>query len=174
MDCSQLYISTVSAGCDETAARYGLGLEIAEYCTAANLDGCGIVGVAALGADNHTGACAHQKVLSRGGEAGLHFVGLHNADGAGGVGFLHHAVADNHKFAHVHRVGFELDVDFGAVVHRYFLGVATDVGEYEHSVGRYLDGVVTVEVGGYTEAGGTLHRDACADGGLAFGLIHST
>ena len=38
MDCSQLYISTVSAGCDETAARYGLGLEIAEYCTAANLD----------------------------------------------------------------------------------------------------------------------------------------
>ena len=38
MDRSQLYISTVSAGCDETAARYGLGLEIAEYCTAANLD----------------------------------------------------------------------------------------------------------------------------------------
>ena len=32
MDCSQLYISTVSAGCDETTARYGLGLEIAEYC----------------------------------------------------------------------------------------------------------------------------------------------
>ena len=38
MDRSQLYISTVAAGCDEAAARYGLGLEIAEYCTAANLD----------------------------------------------------------------------------------------------------------------------------------------
>lgn len=38
MDRSQLYISTVSAGCDRAAARYGLGLEIAEYCTASNLD----------------------------------------------------------------------------------------------------------------------------------------
>ena len=38
MDRSQLYISTVSAGCDRAAARHGLGLEIAEYCTASNLD----------------------------------------------------------------------------------------------------------------------------------------
>lgn len=38
MDRSQLYISTVSAGCDASAARHGLGLEIAEYCTAINLD----------------------------------------------------------------------------------------------------------------------------------------
>lgn len=38
MDCRQLYISTVSAGCDAVASQYGLGLEIAEYCTAAYLD----------------------------------------------------------------------------------------------------------------------------------------
>lgn len=38
MDRSQLYISTVSAECDRAAARHGLGLEIAEYCTASNLD----------------------------------------------------------------------------------------------------------------------------------------
>lgn len=38
MDRSQLYISTVSTGCDRAAARHGLGLEIAEYCTASNLD----------------------------------------------------------------------------------------------------------------------------------------
>lgn len=38
MDRSRLYISTVSAGCDRAAARHGLGLEIAEYCTASNLD----------------------------------------------------------------------------------------------------------------------------------------
>lgn len=38
MERTQLYISTVAAGCDESARRHGLGLEIAEYCTAANLD----------------------------------------------------------------------------------------------------------------------------------------
>ena len=41
MERTQLYISTVAAGCDESARRHGLGLEIAEYCTAANLDRAG-------------------------------------------------------------------------------------------------------------------------------------
>ena len=41
MERRQLYISTVDAGCDSAAKQYGLGLEIAEYCTAANLDAPG-------------------------------------------------------------------------------------------------------------------------------------
>ena len=57
MDCSQLYISTVSAGCDETAARYGLGLEIAEYCTAANLDAP--IPEVVTAAQCHRNGCTH-------------------------------------------------------------------------------------------------------------------
>ncbi len=34
----RLYISTIDASADRLAARYGLGLELAEFCTAANLD----------------------------------------------------------------------------------------------------------------------------------------
>lgn len=38
MDSSQFFISTIAADGPETARAYGLGLEIAEYCTASNLD----------------------------------------------------------------------------------------------------------------------------------------
>ena len=32
------YLSTISADAADTARRYGLGLEIAEFCTACNMD----------------------------------------------------------------------------------------------------------------------------------------
>lgn len=35
---SKLYISTIDANAEEIARKYGLGLEIAEYCTAYNMD----------------------------------------------------------------------------------------------------------------------------------------
>lgn len=38
MNRSKLYISTIDAGAQEIAEKYGLGLEIAEYCTAYNMD----------------------------------------------------------------------------------------------------------------------------------------
>lgn len=38
MHAAQVYLSTVSAGCDQAAQQYGVGLEIAEFCTAAHLD----------------------------------------------------------------------------------------------------------------------------------------
>ena len=34
----RLYLATIAAGADETASRFGLGLEIDEFCTAANFD----------------------------------------------------------------------------------------------------------------------------------------
>ena len=55
MERTQLYISTVAAGCDESARRHGLGLEIAEYCTAANLDSP-TLGVAAAAARHRRAA----------------------------------------------------------------------------------------------------------------------
>lgn len=38
MNRSRLYISTIDANAGEIARKYGLGLEIAEYCTAYNMD----------------------------------------------------------------------------------------------------------------------------------------
>lgn len=38
MHAHQLYISTVASDCDEVAQRCGLGLEVAEFCTAAQMD----------------------------------------------------------------------------------------------------------------------------------------
>ena len=35
---NNLYISTIADDAEELAAQYGLGLEIAEYCTAWNMD----------------------------------------------------------------------------------------------------------------------------------------
>ena len=34
----RLYLATIAADADETASRFGLGLEIDEFCTAANFD----------------------------------------------------------------------------------------------------------------------------------------
>ena len=39
MENHRFYLSTISADAADTARRYGLGLEIAEYCTAYNMDG---------------------------------------------------------------------------------------------------------------------------------------
>ena len=38
MDRRKIYISTIASDAHETAKRYGLGIEIAEYCTAWNMD----------------------------------------------------------------------------------------------------------------------------------------
>lgn len=38
MDRSRLYISTIASDAGRVARRFGLGLEIAEYCTASNMD----------------------------------------------------------------------------------------------------------------------------------------
>ena len=38
MNCTKIYISTIAPDAAELAKRYGLGLEIAEYCTAWNMD----------------------------------------------------------------------------------------------------------------------------------------
>ena len=38
MDKSKLYLSTIAADAPETARKYGVKLEIAEYCTAWNMD----------------------------------------------------------------------------------------------------------------------------------------
>ena len=35
----RLYVSTVASDAPETAEEFGLGLEIADFCTASNLDG---------------------------------------------------------------------------------------------------------------------------------------
>ena len=40
MDRSRFYISTIAPGAPETARAAGMGLEIAEYCTAWNMDEC--------------------------------------------------------------------------------------------------------------------------------------
>lgn len=40
MQAEKLYISTIAPDSGETAKEYGLGLEIAEYCTAYNMDMC--------------------------------------------------------------------------------------------------------------------------------------
>ena len=34
----KLYMATIAADADEMASRFGLGLEIDEFCTAANFD----------------------------------------------------------------------------------------------------------------------------------------
>ena len=34
----RLYLSTIADDCDELALKYGIGLEICEFCTAANMD----------------------------------------------------------------------------------------------------------------------------------------
>lgn len=38
MDLSEIYISTTASDADRVAEKYGLGIEIAEYCTAWNMD----------------------------------------------------------------------------------------------------------------------------------------
>lgn len=38
MNANQLFLSTIADDCAATARQHGLGLEIAEYCTAANMD----------------------------------------------------------------------------------------------------------------------------------------
>ena len=38
MENHRFYLSTISADAADTARRYGLGLEIAEYCTAYYMD----------------------------------------------------------------------------------------------------------------------------------------
>lgn len=38
MDCSKIYISTIASDAAELARKYGFGLEIAEFCTAWNMD----------------------------------------------------------------------------------------------------------------------------------------
>ena len=38
MDKDKLYISTIADDCMETAAKYGTGIELAEFCTACNMD----------------------------------------------------------------------------------------------------------------------------------------
>ena len=38
MNREQIYISTIAQDAADTARKYGLGLEIAEYCTAWNMD----------------------------------------------------------------------------------------------------------------------------------------
>lgn len=38
MNCNQLYLSTIDPGAGALARKYGLGVEIADYCTAMNMD----------------------------------------------------------------------------------------------------------------------------------------
>ena len=38
MDKNELYLSTIDPRAGEIARKYGLGLEIAEFCTALNMD----------------------------------------------------------------------------------------------------------------------------------------
>ena len=59
---SRLYISTIAADAVEMASKYGLGLEIADFCVAANMDEC----------YESYGRCGEQK-LRLGGKMTFHF-----------------------------------------------------------------------------------------------------
>ena len=144
-----------------------------ERCTASDSDVCSAGGVTAIGVYHHTGACANKEVLRCGCEAGLDVGGLHHAQRAGGVGFLHCTIAHNHEFAHGDGVGLEVHGDVGAVIHRYFLCVAAHIRDYQSGGRSHFDGELTVEVGDNAKACRAFNFDTCTDGGFAFGFIHS-